>query len=531
MVKAIQAGRWGKVKALQHLLTRSFSAKALAVRRVTENPGKRTPGIDGEIWSTADKKAQGIQSLRQHGYRAQPLRRVYIPKGDGTKKRPLGIPTMKDRAFQTLYKLTLDPIAETTGDPNSYGFREGRSTADAIGQCFLSLCRQTSAQWILEADIRSCFDQISHQWLLEHIPINKAILAQWLKAGIIDRSTFQTTEAGTPQGSPISPVLANLTLDGLETRLQQALPKTTPAGTKAKVNLARFADDFVVTGSSKTFLESQVQPLIVRFLQERGLTLSPHKTTITHIDQGFDFLGQNIRKYQGKLLIKPAGKSIKKLKIRLRTIIKANAQATAGQLITQLNPLLRGWTNYHRHVVSKKSFNAVDDYLWHILWRWAKRRHPNKSRYWIKYKYFGPPKGRKWDFFGSVTDDKGQTHQVTLLRATDVAIKRHVKIKAQANPFDPDWELYFEQRLDAKMVNQLQGKWKMLALWKAQQGLCPICQQKITTQTGWHSHHIIRRVQGGNDTLQNQVLLHPNCHRQVHSQGLVVVKPRPSPGV
>ncbi len=531
MVKAIQAGRWGKVKALQHLLTHSFSAKALAVRRVTENPGKRTPGVDGEIWDTPVKKAQGIQSLRQHGYRAQPLRRVYIPKGDGAKKRPLGIPTMKDRAFQTLYKLSLDPIAETTGDPNSYGFRQGRSTADAIGQCFLSLCRETSAQWIFEADIQSCFDQICHQWLLDHIPINKPILAQWLKAGIIDRYTFQTTEAGTPQGSPISPVLANLTLDGLEKTLQQALPKTTSEGANPKVNLVRFADDFIATSSSYLFLETQVKPLISQFLQERGLTLSPQKTTITHIEQGFDFLGQNIRKYKGKLLIKPARKSVKAFLTKVRATIKANQQATAGHLITQLKPLIRGWTNYHRHVVSKKTFHAVDTQIWRALWRWAKRRHPTKSRHWIKHKYFGPPEGRKWDSFGFVTDDKGQTHQVVLLRAADVTIKRHVKVKAQANPFDPDWAPYFELRLDAKMADHLQGKRKALALWQAQQGFCPVCQQKITPQTGWHSHHLIWRVHGGDDTLQNQVLLHPNCHYQVHSQGLMVVKPRPSLGV
>jgi RNA-directed DNA polymerase len=212
MVKAIQEGRWGKVKALQHLLTHSFSAKALAVKRVTENPGKRTAGIDGEIWDTPAKKAQGIQSLRQHGYRVQPLRRVYIPKGNGSgKMRPLGIPTLKDRAFQMLYKLALDPIAETTGDSNSYGFREKRSAADAITRCFQALSRKCAAQWILEADIQACFDEISHKWLLDNIPINKTMLQQWLKAGIIDRQTFKPTLAGAPQGSPISPVLANLT--------------------------------------------------------------------------------------------------------------------------------------------------------------------------------------------------------------------------------------------------------------------------------------------------------------------------------
>ena len=204
IVKAIEAGRWGKVTALQRLLTRSFSAKALAVRRVTENQGKRTPGVDGEIWNTSGKKAQGIISLRQHGYRAQPLRRSYIPKSNG-KKRQLGIATMKDRAMQTLYKLALDPIAETTGDPNSYGFREKRSAADAIAQCFLCLRQKSSATAILEADIRGCFDNISFEWLMANIPMDKGILQQWLKAGYIDRNVYYETKNGTPQGSPITP--------------------------------------------------------------------------------------------------------------------------------------------------------------------------------------------------------------------------------------------------------------------------------------------------------------------------------------
>jgi len=517
---------------LQHLLTHSFSAKALAVKRVTENPGKRTSGVDRELWNTSEKKAQGIQSLQHPGYRAQPLRSVYIPKGDsGTKMRPLGIPTMKDRAFQMLHKLALDPIAETTGDPNAYGFREGRSAADAIGQCFICFCRKDNAQWILEADIQACFDEISHKWLLDNIPMNKRILSQWLKAGIIDRNIFRNTKAGTPQGAPISPVLANLTLDGLERTLRQNLPATTAEGANPKVNLVRFADDFIVTSSSKTFLEDQVKPLITQFLQERGLTLSPHKTTITHIDQGFDFLGQNIRKYQGKLLIKPAPKRVKAFLTRVRSLIQTNPQSTAGQLITQLNPLIRGWGNYHRHVVSKRVFRSVDHYIWQALWQWAKRRHPNKSRDWIKHTYFGPSNGRKWDFFGFVTTQQGQSQQVQLVQAADIPIRRHGKIRAQANPFDPHWELYFEQRLETKMKTVLKDNHRARRLWLDQQGLCPICRQKITTQTGWQCHHIIWRVHGGDNSLQNQVLLHPNCHLQVHSQGWTVVKPRPSSGV
>ena len=298
IVKAVDERRWDKVKALQHLLTHSFSGKALAVRRVTENRGKRTPGVDGELWNTPKKKAQGIQSLHQRGYRAKPLRRTYIPKRNG-KKRPLGIATMKDRAMQALYKLALDPIAETTGDPNSYGFRRERSPADAIAQCFLCLRQKTSPTAILEGDIKGCFDHISHDWLLQNIPMDKHMLKQWLKAGYIDRRMFYHTEEGTPQGGVISPVLANMTLDGLEA----VIANRPHRGTKrqAKLHLIRFADDFVVTGSSKALLGEDIKPGVVDFLSERGMSLSAEKTRLTDIEDGFDFLDQNVRKYKGKL--------------------------------------------------------------------------------------------------------------------------------------------------------------------------------------------------------------------------------------
>jgi RNA-directed DNA polymerase len=531
IVKAVQENRWSKVKALQHLLTHSFSGRALAVRRVTENQGKWTPGVDGEIWDTPQKKAQAIRRLRQHGYRAQPLRRVYIDKSSGNGQRPLGIPCMIDRAFQMLYKFALDPIAETTGDPNSYGFRLGRSTADAIGQCFLNLCRKTSATWILEADLKACFDTISHQWLLDNIPIDKRMLTQWLKSGVIDRHVFQPTEAGAPQGSPISPVIANLTLDGMEGFLKENLPQKTVEGKSLKVNLTRFADDFIVTGSIHETLAQQVIPLLEQFLGERDLALSPEKTRITYIEQGFDFLGQNIRKYKGKLLIKPSRKSIKAFLNKVRATIKANKQATTGDLINQLNPIIRGWALYHRHVVSKKVFSRVDSELFIALWRWAKRRHRNKSRAWIMKKYFRPTPNHKWQFFGQSSDKDGKPVTICLTHAARIPIRRHVKVKGQANPYDPQWETYFEKRLDVKMGDKLWGKQQLLSLWRSQQGVCPVCQQKITETTGWARHHIIWRCHGGGDTLDNLVLLHPNCHRQVHSRNLSVVKPRPSPGV
>ena len=218
IVKATKEGRWGKVKALQHLLTHSFSGKALAVKRVTENQGKRTAGVDGVTWSTPESKSQAVRSLRQRGYKPLPLKRVYIPKANG-KRRPLGIPTMKDRAMQALYLLAQEPVAETTADPNSYGFRLERSCADAAQACFNVMAKGMSPQWILEGDIKGCFDNISHEWMMRNIPMDKRILQKWLKAGFIDRKTFHETEAGTPQGGIISPVLANMTLDGLETLL------------------------------------------------------------------------------------------------------------------------------------------------------------------------------------------------------------------------------------------------------------------------------------------------------------------------
>ena len=538
IVKATQEGRWGKVQALQRLLTRSFSGKALAVKRVTENQGKRTPGVDGETWDTPHKKVQGIQRLRARGYHPHPLRRIYIPKNNG-RMRPLGIPAMSDRAMQMLHLLALDPIAETTGDKNSYGFRRERSTADAIEACFNELSQSYDPQWILEGDIKSCFDRISHAWFLAHIPMEKAMLRKWLKAGFIEKNALTPTEEGTPQGGPLSPVIANMALDGLETELRKRFPPTTEKNghrAKYKVNLIRYADDFIVTGRSKELLETEVKPLVERFLQERDLELSQEKTKITHITEGFDFLGQNVRKYkQGKkmkLIIKPAKKQTHRFLEKVREIVKDRKQVTAGRLIVTLNPRIRGWALYHQHVVSKTIYTKVDRAMYQLVWQWAQRRHPHKGKKWIRKKYFRTVGNRHWVFFGTVTEKNGETREVQLRTTASTAIQRHVKVRKDANPYDPAWEPYFEHRLDVKMEKNLQGKRKLLHLWKEQQGLCPLCHQKITKLTGWHSHHIIWRVYGGTDNAANRVLLHPNCHRQLHARpDLVVVKPRPAGGV
>jgi RNA-directed DNA polymerase len=518
IVKATQEGRHGKVKALQWLLTHSFSAKAIAVKRVTENQGKNTPGVDGETWSTPGSKLKATKRLDRRGYRPLPLRRVYIPKSNG-KLRPLGIPTMRDRAMQALYLLALDPIAETRGDTNSYGFRTRRSTADAIENCFGTLARKNGASWVLEGDIKGCFDNISHEWLQTNVPTDKVILTKWLKAGYVESNNLFPTEAGTPQGGIISPVLANMTLDGLQAAVDRVIPFTTRRGQKAKLNVIRYADDFIVTGASKEILRDEVKPAIEAFLDERGLVLSQEKTKITHIEEGFDFLGQNVRKYQGTLLIKPSEKSIATVLDKIRGIIKANKQSRQDNLVKQLNPILRGWGNYHRHAVSAKVFKRIDAMVWKALWRWAKRRHPNKGARWVRRRYFHQVGQRNWVFAAPTGEfwKDGTPKLIRLQNLQDIPIVRHAKVKGEANPYDPNWETYFESRLGATMKDSLKGRRKLVRIWLEQDGKCPICKQAITKETKWHLHHRTRRVDGGGDERANLSLLHINCHRQVHS--------------
>lgn len=515
IAKATQDQDWRRVKTLQRFLVRSFSGRCLAVRRVTENAGRRTPGVDGETWSTPESKWQAIQWLDSRGYRPQPLRRVYIPKRNG-KIRPLGIPTMRDRAMQALYLLALEPVAETRADPNSYGFRKHRSTHDAIAQIFICMGTKASASWVLEGDIQGCFDNISHDWLERHVCMDKAILQKWLKAGYIESKKFFATEAGTPQGGIISPTLANWTLDQLERELNHHIVVNTSLKRKRQIHLVRYADDFIITSRSKELLENEVRPLVEQFLAERGLRLSPEKTKITHVDEGFDFLGQNVRKYGGKLLIKPSQKNVKAFLDKVREIIKTNASATQANLIGLLNPVIRGWANYHRGIVAKDAFAKVDAMIWRALWRWAKRRHPNKSRQWIAARYFRTVGRRSWVFACEVRNRKGENVTLSLFKAADVRIVRHVKVKAEANPFDLSWDDYFEKRRRDSMVLRLAERKFLLRLWEQQDGICPGCGQLITDGDKWHVHHVVRRTDGGSNKLTNLEMRHPNCHRQIH---------------
>jgi RNA-directed DNA polymerase len=325
---------------------------------------------------------------------------------------------------------------------------------------------------------------------------------------------FYETDAGTPPGGVISPILANLTLDGLEKEMRQAFPKG--RGTR-KVNLVRFADDFIVSADEHSLLTTKVSPIVENFVGKRGLSLSKEKTHITHIQLGFDFLGFNVRKYKGKLLIKPSKKNVKAVLTKIRGIIKGNKQTTSSELIRKLNPIIRGWSYNFRHVVSKKTFKSVDNAIFKTIWRWCCRRHPNKGKRWIKEKYFKTIGNRNWVFYGIILV-RGKEQEITLFSASRVPIKRHIKVRSAANPYDPEWEKYYEKRQGYKMANSPKGT-KLLRNHRIRQdGKCPKCHQFITVQTGWNIHRIIPGSEGGTYQSTNLLLLHPICHQQLHYQ-------------
>jgi len=356
---------------------------------------------------------------------------------------------------------------------------------------------------VLDADIKGCYDNIDHEWLMSHIPLDKDVLKRWLKAGVVDSGRLFPTDTGTPQGGIISPVLANMTLDGLERLLKESLPR------RAKVNYVRYADDFVVTGASREILEEKVVPLIEAFLSSRGLRLSPEKTRIVQITDGFDFLGWNARKFKKMLLVTPNKKNRQAFYRKVADTLEGLRTAAQAEVIHTLNPIIRGWGEYHRSQMSSRTFAKMDHRIFWALWRWAKRRHPNKGRRWIREKYFRSGRTRAWVF---------ATGKEVLVRLSDLKIRSHTKITAEANPYDPEWEPYFEERLKASMSATLTGKRKLMWLWNRQEGSCPQCGQKITKATGWHVHHVVLKAHGGSDRLHNLLVLHPNCHRQLHHQ-------------
>ena len=508
IVKAHQQGRTGKVKSLQWLLTHSFYGRALAVKRVTSNKGKKTAGVDKVLWSTSKLKYEAIFKLNRRGYKPLPLKRKYIKKKNG-KKRPLGIPCMKDRAMQTLYKFALEPVAETTADPNSYGFRAKRCVQDAIEQCFTCLGKGKSPKWVLEGDIKGCFDNISHEWILDNIPMDKEILRKWLKCGYIETGKLFPTDTGSPQGSPISPTICNMVLDGLEKELKKQYHKKTVCGKpySPKVNFIRYADDFIVTGADRELLETGVLPIIREFLSERGLELSKEKTVVTHIEDGFDFLGSNIRWYKNKLLTKPSKKNYKAITGKVREIVKKNPSMKQEDLIRKLNQVIRGWVNSQKYNVSSKTFERFDFDVWRCLWRWCRHRHPKKSHKWIAKKYFRQVGTRSWTFSVKTSD----SFELSLIYAIDTKIVRWLKTKSEATPFDDSFTEYFEDRDTERMFREIGGRKKLNTLYKTQKGICPVCGGAITVEKGYRIHEVM-----GIDYKITRILVDADCHRKLH---------------
>jgi RNA-directed DNA polymerase len=506
-------------------LLRSRSAKLLAVRRVTQdNQGKKTAGIDGITVVEPEDRCRLAEELSLNNP-AQPLRRAWIPKPGTAEQRPLGIPVIADRATQALAKLALEPQWEARFEANSYGFRPGRSCHDALEALFRVIRSKPRA--VLDADIAQCFDRIDQRALLEKIdtfPSLRRALKGWLKAGILDGGHFFPTEAGTPQGGVISPLLANIALHGLEGAVVAAFPRTREVAGKRqnwKPTLIRYADDLVVLHQDAEVIR-RCQEVIADWLKGMGLELRPSKTFITHTLEvyqgrvGFDFLGFTVRQFrvgkhhsgksgQGqrlgfKTLIKPSKKKAKVHYARLKRIVREMRGATQEELIDRLNPVIRGWSNYYRSVVSKATFARLDHLLHKLLRRWAQRRHPTKSTTWVVARYWRRP---SWEF---------GTHDQTLYRHAATRIERHVKVRGKQSPYDGDW-LYWASRC-GHYPGLLPGKAMLL---KEQGGRCAVCGRVFLPGDDVIDRHH-RDGDRKNNRRTNFELLHRHCHDTVHRQ-------------
>jgi RNA-directed DNA polymerase len=464
---------WKRVKRLQKLLLSSNSAKLLAVRRVTQvNKGKGTAGIDG-VKSLSPDQRRKLSNELNLGERSKPSRRVWIPKPGKSEERPLGIPTMSDRAKQALVKLALEPEWEAKFEPNSYGFRPARSCQDAIEAIHIAINKKNV--YVLDADIKGCFDNIDHTALLKKLntfPKLRRVIKGWLRSGVIEKNVFHETEAGTPQGGVISPLLANVALHGLEYETRKAVSSdifrymketrgvANHKDAQQKFGVIRYADDFIIIHESKEIIMKAKQ-FVERWLEQIGLKLSETKTRIVHtlksengIECGFDFLGFSIKQYHSKIRdrkyvthIKPSKDSQKKHKESVSEILKHKVSGSQKGIIDDINPVIRGWSNYYRSVVSGKVFNKMDHYVYEKLWKLTCKRHPSKGLRWIKQKYFRGYKGDTWRF--------STPNGFRLLHHSEIHIKRHVKVRGTRTPYDGDLQ-YCSKRLNKKLsINDL----------------------------------------------------------------------------
>jgi len=510
--RAVRAGQFAKAKSLQKLLARSSSAKLLAIRKVTQqNRGKHTPGVDGVVCKTPkDRLALFGQGLSFKGYRPKPVRRIFIPKKSGNGRRPLGIPTIKDRVMQTIVRFALEPEWESRFEANSYGFRPGRCTMDAVCALHAALRCKGSSQWILDADINSCFDKIEQEVLLKKLPVFTQVIRHWLKAGTVTFDKWEPTDSGTPQGSPLSPLLMNVALDGMERLFGSENSRgdrvcaSSKTGLDKGITLVRFADDLVVIAPTKEHIETYVLPKLKAFLKARGLTLSQVKTRIVHLDEQFDFLGFTFVRQGGRLLTKPSKKGIAAHLKQLKRYLRTHLGAPAVRVVKELNAIIRGWTNYFRHGASKAVFNKVRHRLFQMLWRWANRRHRNKSRRWIRRRYFR----EDWAFH-----EKG----AVLLRHDIVPVTRFTKVTGKASPMNPDEAEYWEKRRHKRRGRETHPEVDR-ELQRRQDYGCGLCGVAFEEDDLAEKHHIQPRSQGGSDDIDNLMLIHRWCHTAYHAR-------------
>lgn len=395
--KATQEGDLKKVRNLQKLMLRSLSNTLVSVKRVTQqSAGRNTAGIDGKVALTPKERGQLAAEIQQSAtpWKAQPVKRVYIPKSNG-KQRPLGIPVIRDRALQARVKNALEPEWEARFEPRSYGFRAGRGCHDAIEAIYKAMARKGSTRlWVLDADLAAAFDRIDHDRLmaaLGQFP-GRELIRGWLKSGVMEKGRFAQTEEGTPQGGVISPLLMNVALNGMEEAAGCRYVKNgshpEPRTARDAPVLVRYADDFVALCHSESDAY-QVKERLKQWLEPRGLRFNEEKTQVVHAAHGFDFLGFNLRRYGTKLLVKPSRSAIKRIRERLRAEVKALYGANSEALLMKLTPIIRGWAAYYRTVVASEVFTALDDYVWKLVYKWAKHTHPKKPKYWIIKSYFG----------------------------------------------------------------------------------------------------------------------------------------------